>query len=179
MPISMRLSWMMFPTTPQQSRAVLRGAHRGTTRKTGSHAAGGLRSHTRRRGYGASMMFSGVTRLSPSCFGSGVDGPHMLPASRRIGVQADTEGWRGAVARRTRAGVDQAAHKPGFPALGRAVFHPPEEAVGCEVAIEAAAHFGGIAAETGEEIEAFSAARRRHRPSGQTRALCQSAPGSR
>jgi hypothetical protein len=66
MPISMRLSWMMFPTTPQQSRAVLRGAHRGTTRKTGSHSAGGLRSRTHRNGsegYGALMLFSGVTRL--------------------------------------------------------------------------------------------------------------------
>jgi hypothetical protein len=58
-------------------------------------------------------------------------------------------------ARRTRAGIDQAADKPGFPALARAVFHPPEEPVGCKVAIEAAAHFGGIAAETGEEIETF------------------------
>jgi hypothetical protein len=73
----------------------------------------------------------------------------MLSAGRRIGVQADAEGRRGAVARRT------GADKPGFPALGRAVFHPPEEAVGCKVAIEAAADFGGIAAETGKEIEAF------------------------
>jgi hypothetical protein len=79
----------------------------------------------------------------------------MLSAGRCIGVQADAEGRRGAVARRTRAGIDQAADKPGFPALERAVFNPPEEVLGCKVAIEATAHFGGIAAETGEEIEAF------------------------
>ena len=79
----------------------------------------------------------------------------MLSAGRCIGVQADAEGRRGAVARRTRAGIDQAADKPELPALERAVFNPPEEAVGRKVAIEATAHFGGIAAETGEEIEAF------------------------
>jgi hypothetical protein len=79
----------------------------------------------------------------------------MLSAGRRIGVQADAEGPRGAVARRTRAGIDQAADKPGFPAFKRAVFHSPEEAVRGEVAIEAAAHFGGIAPETGQEIEVF------------------------
>src|SRR6516225_1680510 len=93
--------------------------------------------------------------MARSCFGSGVDGPRMLLAGRRIGVQADAEGRRGAVARRTRAGIDQAADKPELPALERAVFNPPEEAVGRKVAIEATAHFGGIAAETGEEIEAF------------------------
>jgi len=79
----------------------------------------------------------------------------MLPAGRCIGVQADAEGWRGAIARRTKAGIDQAADKPGFPAFVRALFHSPEEAVRGEVAIEAASHFGGIAAETGQEIEVF------------------------
>jgi len=79
----------------------------------------------------------------------------MLPAGRCIGVQADAEGWRGAIARRTRAGIDQAADEPGFPAFARAVFHSPEEAVRGEVAIEAAAHVGGIAAETGQKIKVF------------------------
>src|ERR1700739_356906 len=100
-------------------------------------------------------VFRRPAPMARSCFGSGVDGPHMLSAGRRIGVQTDAEGRRGAVARRTMAGIDQAADKPGFPAFERAVFNPPEEAVGCKVAIEATAHFGGIAAETGEEIEAF------------------------
>jgi hypothetical protein len=59
------------------------------------------------------------------------------------------------MARRTRAGIDQAADKPGFPAFARAVFHSLEEAVGCEVAKEAAARFGGITAETSDEIEVF------------------------
>jgi hypothetical protein len=79
----------------------------------------------------------------------------MLPAGRCIAVQADAEGWCGAIARRTRAGIEQVADEPGFPAFARAVFHSPEEAVRGEVAIEAAAHFGGIAAETGQEIEVF------------------------
>src|SRR6516162_8238744 len=78
----------------------------------------------------------------------------MLPTGRRIGVQADAEGRGGAIARCAGAGVDQSADKPGFPAVQRAVFHPPEEAVRCKVAVEPTAHFGGIAAEGGEEVEA-------------------------
>src|SRR5260370_31706998 len=104
-------------------------------------------------GSGASIMFSGVSRAWRGA--ALADGAHMLSAGRRIGVEADAERRRGAVARRTRGGIDQAADKPGFPAFERAVFNPPEEAVGCKVAIEATAYFGGIAAETGEEIEAF------------------------
>ena len=77
----------------------------------------------------------------------------MLSAGRRIGVQADAEGRGGAVTRRTRAGIDQPTDKPGFPAVRRALFDPPEEAVRCKVAIEPAAHFGGIATEAGEEVE--------------------------
>ena len=57
-------------------------------------------------------------RSAARLFGSGVDGPHVLAASGRIGVQADAERGRGAVARRARAGIDQAADKAGFPAFG-------------------------------------------------------------
>src|ERR1700730_4888896 len=91
----------------------------------------------------------GAARL----FGSGVDGPHMLAAAGCIGVHADAERGGGAVTRNTGAGIDQAADKPGFPTVERAVFHPPEKAVRCEVAVEATAHLGGIAAEAGEAIE--------------------------
>jgi hypothetical protein len=35
------------------------------------------------------------------------------------------------------------------------VFHPPEKAVRCEVAVEVTAHLGGIAAEAGEKVELF------------------------
>jgi hypothetical protein len=35
------------------------------------------------------------------------------------------------------------------------VFHAPEKAVRCEVAVEVAAHLRGITAKPGEEIELF------------------------
>jgi hypothetical protein len=57
-------------------------------------------------------------RSAARLFGSGVDGPNVLAACGRIGVQADAERGRGAVARRAGTGIDQAADKSGFPAVG-------------------------------------------------------------
>ena len=183
MPISMRLSWMMFPTMPQQSRAVLVRCPSGHDAKDWvafswriaiaypSKRVGGV--------WCIDVVFGRHALIARSCCGSGVDGPRMLPAGRCIGVQADAEGWRGAIARRTRAGIDQAADERGFPAFARAVFHSPEEAVRGEVRYRGGSALWRQRRRNRPGNRGVSAARRRLRQSGQTRALCRSAPGSR
>src|SRR6516165_11628222 len=146
---------MMSPTAPQRVPAVARGADRRTNANGWATPSQQIVIGYRHCGWWINIAFRRHALGAQACYRSGVDGPHMIAADRRIGVQANAEGRGGAVTRRARAGIDQPTDKPGFPAVWRAVFHPPEEAVGCKVAIEPAAHFGGIAAEVGEEIEAF------------------------
>src|SRR6516165_7071713 len=144
---------MMSPTPPQRVPAVARGAVRRTNANGWATPSKQIVIGFRHCGWWINIVFRRHALGPRACFGSGVDGPHMFAAGRRIGVQADAEGRGGAVAWRARTGIDQPADKPGFPAGRRAVFHPPEEAERCTVGIEPAAYFGGIAAEAGEKVE--------------------------